>query len=141
MPTPARRTGQTASFFPDTRSTSVHSSGVSTRTVSVARSFVASYVSSAVSSRTIRRKSPVEVRLSRRYESLCRTSGWSTWTTVDTLKLTGDAVGRVAAEPGVEGALSTESLAASRERAKVNVVAERAGDDLADLAEVALVEA
>ena len=66
MPIPARSTGQTASFLPETRWTSVHSSGVSTRTVSVGRSFVASYVRSAVSSRTSRRKSPVEVRLSRR---------------------------------------------------------------------------
>jgi hypothetical protein len=63
---PARSTGQTASFFPDTRSTSVHSSGVSTLTVSVGRSFVASYVRSEVSSLTSRRKSPVDVRLSRR---------------------------------------------------------------------------
>ena len=42
IPIPARRIGQTATFFPEMRRTVVRSSGVSTSTVSVARSFVAS---------------------------------------------------------------------------------------------------
>jgi hypothetical protein len=42
MPTPARRIGQTATFLPEMRSTSVHSFGVFAWTTSVARSFVAS---------------------------------------------------------------------------------------------------
>jgi hypothetical protein len=39
---PARRIGQTATFFPEMRSAEVHCSGVSMSTVSVASSFVAS---------------------------------------------------------------------------------------------------
>ena len=42
MPSPARRTGQTATFLPAIRSTVVRSSGVSTSSVSVGKSFVAS---------------------------------------------------------------------------------------------------
>jgi len=42
MPTPARSTGHTATFFPEMRSTVVRSSGVSTSTCSVGKSFVAS---------------------------------------------------------------------------------------------------
>ena len=44
IPIPARRIGQTATFFPEIRSTVVRSSGVEISTSSVARSFVASYV-------------------------------------------------------------------------------------------------
>ena len=42
IPRPARRTGQTATFLPAMRCTSVRSSGVSTSSVSVGKSFVAS---------------------------------------------------------------------------------------------------
>jgi hypothetical protein len=42
MPSPARRTGQTATFFPAIRCTSVRSSGVSISSVSVGKSLVAS---------------------------------------------------------------------------------------------------
>ena len=61
MPMPARRIGQTATFLPEMRGTVVRSSGVETSTSSVARSFVASYVSRSVSSLTSRRKSAVDV--------------------------------------------------------------------------------
>jgi hypothetical protein len=42
IPMPARRIGQTATFFPEIRRADVHSSGVSISTSSCARSFVAS---------------------------------------------------------------------------------------------------
>ena len=42
IPTPARSTGQTATFFPEIRCASIFSSGVSISTVSVGKSFVAS---------------------------------------------------------------------------------------------------
>ena len=42
MPTPARSTGQTATFFPEMRGTVVRSSGVSISTSSIGKSFVAS---------------------------------------------------------------------------------------------------
>ena len=42
IPSPARSTGQTATFLPEIRCTVVRSSGVSISTVSVGKSFVAS---------------------------------------------------------------------------------------------------
>ena len=42
IPTPARSTGQTATFLPAMRCTVVRSSGVSISTASVGKSFVAS---------------------------------------------------------------------------------------------------
>ena len=42
IPTPARSTGQTATFFPEIRCASIVSSGVSISTGSVGKSFVAS---------------------------------------------------------------------------------------------------
>ncbi len=68
---PARSTGQTATFFPEIRGTVVRSSGVSISTGAVGKSFVASYVSSSVTSLAILRKWTVGVSRSRRYESLC----------------------------------------------------------------------
>ena len=56
IPTPARKTGQTATFFPEMRGTVARSSGVSTSTASIGKSFVASYVSSSVTSSTSLRK-------------------------------------------------------------------------------------
>ncbi len=78
MPMPARRIGQTATFLPEMRGTEALSSGVEISTCSVARLFVASYVSSSVSSLTRRRKSAVEVLTSRSRPSLCCASGWLT---------------------------------------------------------------
>src|SRR5918995_5752038 len=78
IPIPARSTGQTATFFPEMRCTVVRSSGVSMSTSSVGKSFVASYVRSSVTSFAILRKCTVGVSFSRRYESLCWTSGCST---------------------------------------------------------------
>ena len=75
MPSPARRIGQTATFFPEMRGIGVTSSGVSMSTCSIGKSFVASYVRSSVTSSTSLRKWTVGVSLSRRYESLCWTSG------------------------------------------------------------------
>src|SRR5690349_22672549 len=75
IPTPARRIGQTATFLPLMRGKRPTSSGVSTSTSSVGMSFVASYVRSSVTSSTSLRKWTVGVSLSRRYESLCWTSG------------------------------------------------------------------
>ena len=71
MPTPARRIGHTATFFPEMRSTSASSFGVVTRTVSVGSSFVASYVRSSVSSLTSWRNIWVFVCSSRSRPSLC----------------------------------------------------------------------
>ena len=42
IPSPARRTGQTATFLPEIRCASIRSSGVSISTGSVGKSFVAS---------------------------------------------------------------------------------------------------
>ena len=42
IPTPARSTGHTATFLPEMRGTLVRSSGVSTSTCSLGKSFVAS---------------------------------------------------------------------------------------------------
>ena len=81
IPTPARRIGQTATFLPLIRGNRPISSGVSTSTSSVGRSFVASYVRRSVTSLTSFRKWTVGVFLSRRYESLCWTSGCLTSTT------------------------------------------------------------
>src|SRR5215204_3228367 len=78
IPMPARITGHTATFLPEIRCTTVFSSGVSISTSSVGKSFVASYVSSSVTSFAILRKCTVGVSFSRRYESLCWTSGCST---------------------------------------------------------------
>src|SRR5829696_9249850 len=78
IPIPARSTGQTATFFPEMRCTVVRSSGVSISTSSVGKSFVASYVRSSVTSFAILRKCTVGVSFSRKYESLCWTSGCST---------------------------------------------------------------
>src|SRR3954454_6466300 len=75
IPRPARRIGQTATFFPEMRGIGATSSGVSMSTCSVGRSFVASYVRSSVTSSTSLRKCTVGVSLSRRYDSLCWTSG------------------------------------------------------------------
>src|SRR3954470_21577066 len=78
IPSPARRIGHTATFLPEMRGIGATSSGVSTSTSSVGKSFVASYVSRYVTSSTSLRKCTVGVSLSRRYESLCWTSGWRT---------------------------------------------------------------
>ena len=66
MPMPARSTGQTATFLPLIRCAVILSSGVSISCGSVGMSFVASYVSSSVSSFTSFRKWTVGVSLSRR---------------------------------------------------------------------------
>ena len=66
IPTPARRTGHTATFFPEIRCAGMRSSGVSISTVSVGKSFVASYTSRRVSSFASLRKWTVGVCLSRR---------------------------------------------------------------------------
>ena len=81
IPIPARSTGQTATFLPEIRCAGMRSSGVSISTVSVGMSFVASYVRSRVSSFASLRKWTVGVSLSRRYESLCCTSGCVTTVT------------------------------------------------------------
>ena len=52
MPRPARRTGQTATFFPEMRANGCTSSGVSMSTSSVGSSFVAAEVRSSVPSST-----------------------------------------------------------------------------------------
>ena len=66
MPTPARRTGHTATFLPEIRCTVIRSSGVSTSASSVGMFFVASYVSRSVISFASFRKWTVGVSLSRR---------------------------------------------------------------------------
>jgi len=74
-PSPARRIGTSASFFPATRTPRIRSSGVSTSAVSSGRSFVTSYAMSMAISFTSCLKSFVVVFLSRRIESLCWISG------------------------------------------------------------------
>src|SRR5947208_9913223 len=167
IPSPALSTGQTATFLPAIRCTLVRSSGVSTSASSVGRSFVASYVSNRVTSFASLRKWTVGVSLSRRYESLCWTSGCVTTVTPLAVTATTGAsalcglakagrlanlegeTGRVAcsrdvrseaAEAWVERPLVAERLGAGRERPGV-AVGERLGDDPPDLAEVLLVEA
>ena len=66
MPTPARRTGHTATFLPEIRCAVIGSSGVSISDGSVGMSFVASYVRSSVTSFTSLRKCTVGVSRSRR---------------------------------------------------------------------------
>ncbi len=66
IPTPARSTGQTATFLPWIRCAVMRSSGVSISWSSVGKSFVASYVSSSVISFASLRKWTVGVSLSRR---------------------------------------------------------------------------
>src|SRR4051812_39003171 len=78
IPSPALRMGHTATFLPEMRGIGATSSGVSTSTSSVGKSFVASYVSRYVTSSTSFRKCTVGVSLSRRYDSLCWMSGWRT---------------------------------------------------------------
>ncbi len=56
MPTPARRTGQTATFLPEMRCAVIRSSGVSISWSSVGKSFVASYVNNSVISFSSLRK-------------------------------------------------------------------------------------
>ena len=75
MPSPARRIGTSASFFPATRTPRVCSSGVSTSVGSSGRSFVTSYAISIAISFTSCLKSRVVVCLSRRMASLCWISG------------------------------------------------------------------
>src|SRR5436190_1308370 len=154
IPTPARRTGHTATFFPEMRSAVMRSSGVSISTSSVGISFVASYVSRSVSSFTSLRKWTVGVSLSRRYESLCWTSGCLTWIRrpVPTVWLTAAIlprarcraglrdVGGEAAEARVERPLLAERRAASDERRDVRALLQRLDDDRRDLAEIIFVE-
>ena len=66
IPTPARKTGQIATFFPEIRCAVMVSSGVSISAPSVGMSFVASYVRSSVISFASLRKWTVGVSLSRR---------------------------------------------------------------------------
>ena len=70
IPTPARRIGQMATFFPEIRVAVMCSSGVSISTSSSARLFVASYVRSRVSSLTSCRNICVVVVTSRSSPSL-----------------------------------------------------------------------
>src|SRR5215211_4795282 len=168
MPTPALSTGHTATFFPEIRCASIRSSGVSISTDSVANSFVASYVSRSVNSLTSLRKWTVGVSRSRRYESLCWTSGCvtrvsrplvtraSALTTAPSYS-PGRAAGRPASLSGapemplgdvgrepavarVQRPLLAERLGAGPQTGDVRAVGERADDDAADLAEVVLVE-
>ena len=94
MPIPARKTGHTATFFPEIRCAVIPSSGVSISASSVGKSFVASYVSSSVTSLTSFRKWTVGVALSRRYESLCWTSGCVTSVTRARVTVSAPAVMR-----------------------------------------------
>jgi len=77
IPSPARRIGTSVSFFPETCRPVVRSSGVSSSTVCVGRSLVASYAMSIAISLTSCLKSRVLVSRSRRMLSLCWMRGWS----------------------------------------------------------------
>src|SRR5919198_5376126 len=138
IPTPARRIGQTATFLPLMRGNWPTSSGVSTSTSSVGRSFVASYVSSSVTSLTSLRKWTVGVFLSRRYASLCWTSGWRTSVTGTARRLRD--VRRPAAEPRVQRVLLAQRGDAGADPVEVGRLLQRLDDQRADLADVVLVE-
>src|SRR4051794_23172651 len=143
IPSPARRIGQTATFLPEIRWTVVRSSGVSISISSVARPFVASYVRRSVTSSTSWRKRCVGVESSRSIPSLCWTSGWSTTTTAlcaAVVRVSGSFIGRVAAETRVQRPLFAKRFATAAQGIDLRFGAERTGDDLAHLAQVALVE-
>src|SRR5215211_7321010 len=140
IPSPARRIGQTATFFPEIRGTGATSSGVSIGTSSVGRSFVASYVRSSVTSSTSFRKWTVGVSLSRRYETLCWTSGCVTWMTGISPPTKLRDVGRVAAEAGVERPLLAQRVRPAPQGLNVGVRLQRVDDDRGHLVEVVLVE-
>src|SRR5829696_4093564 len=138
IPSPARRIGQTATFLPEMRGTGATSSGVSISTSSVGRSFVASYVRSSVTSSTSLRKCTVGVFRSRRYDTLCWTSGCMTWMTGTTgLR---DVRG-VPAEAGVQRPPLAQRLGAGPQPFNLGVGLERVDDDRCHLPEVVCVEA
>src|SRR5215216_6612467 len=138
IPIPARSTGHTATFFPAIRGTGASSSGVSIMTSSVGNSFVASYVRSSVTSSTSLRKCTVGVFRSRRYDTLCWTSGCMTWMT-GTTGLRG--VRGVPAEAGVQRPPLAQRLGARPQPFNLGVGLERVDDDRCHLPEVVRVEA
>src|SRR4051812_46350753 len=138
IPSPALRMGHTATFLPEMRGIGATSSGVSTSTSSVGKSFVASYVSRYVTSSTSLRKCTVGVSLSRRYESLCWTSGCRTSVTVIGRSR---SVRRVPAEARVERPPVAQPESAVTQLLDARCLVQRVHDDRADLAEVVHVEA
>ena len=93
-----------------------------------------------MTSSTSLRKWTVGVSLSRRYDSLCWTSGCGT-STRPARRQRAHRVRRVPAEPGVQRPLVAERLRPAADGSDVGVVCERVDDDRRDLAEVVLVEA
>ena len=108
MPTPARRTGQTATFLPEMRGTVVARAASRSRPSSVGKSFVASYVSSSVTSfdelaevdgRRVLVPQVGQLVLDERVVDVRQTTVWVTRRT------------RVAAEAGVERPLRAQRRA------------------------------
>ena len=141
IPTPARRIGQIATFLPEMRRAVVCSSGVSISTSSSARSFVASYVRSSVSSfdelpEHLRRRRHVaqeaelvlDERVAHLGDAARRGRGDERSRTGLSLLAVGE-VRRVAAEAGIERALSHSASLRAAERAEVGAVRERLDDD------------